>query len=142
MSVRLRQVSALEAVLVAAAPRPPSNEDSPPAAGLWLGGLRRSFVTVQAAVGTLPWSRNDAISRSEKAASVLRRYGDGGGAARRRSGTEAHRHRRRRHHRCEPCLPPGEARRGGDARRAHAARQRRDRELVCLDQCHVFKAAV
>src|SRR5207249_12029846 len=45
MSVRLRQVSALEAVLVAAAPRPPSNEDSPPAAGLWLGGLRRSFVT-------------------------------------------------------------------------------------------------
>src|SRR5436309_8579907 len=45
MSVRLRQVSALEAVLVAAAPRPSSNEDSPPAAGLWLGGLRRSFVT-------------------------------------------------------------------------------------------------
>src|SRR5207249_6185126 len=46
MSVRLRQVSALEAVLVTAAPRPPSNEDSPPAAGLWLGGLRRSFVTI------------------------------------------------------------------------------------------------
>src|SRR5207249_10981944 len=45
MSVRLRQVSALEAVLVAPAPRPPSNEDSPPAAGLWLGVLRRSFVT-------------------------------------------------------------------------------------------------
>src|SRR5947207_2041174 len=45
MSVQLRQVSSVESVLVAAAPRPASNEDSPPAAGLWLGGLRRSFVT-------------------------------------------------------------------------------------------------
>src|SRR5436189_6474976 len=43
-SLRVRQVSALEAVLVAAAERPPSNEDSPVRRSR-LGGLRRSFVT-------------------------------------------------------------------------------------------------
>ena len=46
MSLRMRQVSALEAVLAAAAKRPPSNEDLPSRlAGPLLGGLRRSFVT-------------------------------------------------------------------------------------------------
>src|SRR6266852_429021 len=40
--------SALEAVLAAAAERPPSNEDSPlPARRSSLGGLRRSFVTIE-----------------------------------------------------------------------------------------------
>src|SRR5712691_367091 len=49
MSVQVKQVfagSALEAVLAAAAKRPPSNEDSPlPPVGRFLGGFRRSFVT-------------------------------------------------------------------------------------------------
>src|SRR5436309_4991876 len=71
MSMRLRQVSALEAVLVAAAARPPSNEDSPPAAGPWLGGLSRSFVT---------WS-NQAERRVKKMerwlAATLTSIGDG-----------------------------------------------------------------
>ena len=54
MSSRLKQVSArsaLEAVLDAAAERPPSNEASPSqGAGFTLGGLRRSFVTPQSPI--------------------------------------------------------------------------------------------
>ena len=49
MSSRMKQVfvrSVLEAVLAAAAERPPSNEGSPAwPEGFSLGGLRRSFVT-------------------------------------------------------------------------------------------------
>ena len=46
MSARMKQVSALEAVLAAAAERPPSNEGSSGRLrGSSLGGLRRSFVT-------------------------------------------------------------------------------------------------
>src|SRR5712692_4743201 len=49
MSVQVKQVlagSGLEAVLAAAAKRPPSNEDSPlPPVARFLGGFRRSFVT-------------------------------------------------------------------------------------------------
>ena len=45
MSVRMRQIPALESVLASAAARPSTNEDSPPCAGESLGGLRRSCVT-------------------------------------------------------------------------------------------------
>src|SRR5438128_10847513 len=54
MSVQMKRLfvgSALEAVLAAAAKRPPSNEDSPlQPVGRFLGRLRRSFVTVVVAI--------------------------------------------------------------------------------------------
>ena len=51
MFSRMKQVLALEAVLAAAAERPPSNEDSPPISASFLGGLGRSFVTTTVTLG-------------------------------------------------------------------------------------------